>query len=104
MPLVADAAGVQEEGVGVARAARRPAEGRGDQARLAVRVMETPVPEKPRLARRLARPARPLERRERIVILLRDVGERAEVEAAPAGVLRRGEAGVFGENLGGRAV
>src|SRR6185437_5838234 len=67
-------------------------------------VMETPVPEKPRLARRLARPARPLERRERIVILLRDVGERAEVEAAPAGVLRRGEAGVFGENLGWRAV
>ena len=104
VPLVADAAGVKDQRIAIARPRRRCAEGRRDEARLAVGVIETPVGEEARLARTLARPKRPLERLERGVVRIGNIGERAEVEVPPVVVLRRGEAGVLAEDFARRAI
>ena len=101
VPLVADAAGVEDQRIASARACRGAAKRRRDEARLAVGVIETAVGEKARLrALRRCRPW-PLERLERRVVRGRDVAEGADVEIAPSVVFASGEAGVFGENLRG---
>ena len=103
VPLVANAAGVEPERPFGRRPGARRAEGRGDEAAPAVGGEEATVGEEALLGigRRLAGPARPLERGERVEAGVVEAGEGGDVEIPSHVRAMAGEARVFPEDAGG---
>src|SRR5581483_5211784 len=104
VPLVADAAGVEAQrklGTDLLLQGRFL---RRNKAALAIGRVEAPLGEETPLVARLAATRRPLQRIERVVRVIGNRGERAEIEIALAGVLEGGKRRVLAEDLGSRAI
>ena len=104
MPVVAHAAGVENERIGgaggVARRARRDRQEPG----ATIPGEEPAVGEQARRSLRVGRRRGPLHRREPIVVRVRKCAQRRNVEIARAPVLEAGQRGVFAEDVGRRGV
>ena len=104
VPLVAQAAGVEPQRKFRADWLAQRRRLRRDEARLAVGRRKSAGGKQPRRAAGFAGAHRPLHRLERVVILIGNCREPAEIEHARAVVLEGGERGMLAEHIGGASV
>ena len=101
MPLIADAAGVEHQGIALVRRVRCLTRCDRDEPRPARGGEEAPVAEHARRALRRIAADRPLHGGQRLVLLIGEPRQAADIEIARALILEPGQGGMLAENIGG---
>ena len=100
VPLVADAAGIEQEREGRIGCGYQRRRLRCDEAALEVGREEAAIREETILGRTFARRLRPLEGRQRFERSIADIGIGADIKITRAAIFERGKGGVLAEDVG----